>query len=462
MSTNPVIAYILKDPSVLLQKDFHVEIFMIPSRINASDAMLDGETKIFSIETLSPLYKGKLFVHGNFFYAVDSFQRIDNRLTDEKRYRVEASPTGIVYNPNSTKPLLTPQDSFLLEAGKIANYPTGETIDTSIGIYIANYLFLAWPFGSVIPYFNEEMSTGKLEKRIAVALLEDKITARQVKDKYVNALSLFGQSNEVICPNISEKTISIPQSIHDLRVKLIKENLEALKAGDASVMTDIEGKLIKAYKDHLQGDPSLHYLLKAKHFNVALKKLFLVQGMTEIFGDPGKFKFIEQPMGSGWQIRDLPYIFNEVRQGSYARAIETADGGVVAKLILRVFQDTQITIPDCGTRVGSKITSTKEQLKEYVWNYTIEKDGSNKLITDDTLNDFIGKEVTIRTPGFCKSAQGYCARCMGLLFEKLGQKAFAPIANDLPRQFTTNSLKSMHGKSHSVVDVSDIGKYLIS
>lgn len=461
MARSPLVDFIVSHQQVLIQTDFAREIWMIPERITAHERLETDAGLFFAINCLGSLYEGKLFVHDGQFFAVLEIERVDDRTSEMKTFHVKAEPTGIVHDPNEKKPLCTPQDTFLLEAGEIKNYIEGGALETTIGIFIANYLFLVYPFGDVIPYLNDEFSASKLEKRISIPLLDGRISTRDVKDKYINAISLFGQSNEMICPNISEKTITIPKHIHDLRDKLVAENLEALESGDASVMSDIEQKLIAEYKKHLEDDPSLHFLLKSKYFNVTLKKLFLTQGMTEKFGQPGKFTFISQPMGSGWKKENLPDIFNEVRQGSYARAVETANGGVIAKLILRVLQDTRISIDDCGTKRGEHIHGTKDQLKDFIWNYVIEADGKTALITEENIHEFVGRDLKIRTPGYCQATQGFCAKCFGRLFEVLGQKAFAPVANDFARTQTTNSLKSMHGKSHSTVDVSNINKYLV-
>lgn len=455
---SPLVEYIVNNQTVLINTDFMREIWMIPDR--TIGIRIENSAQ-FAVTCLADMYTGKLFTCDGFFYGISTFERIDDRSSDLKTFKVEAIATGIVHTPDETVPLCTPQDRFILKNGDIVNYQGTEDIETTIGRFVANYLFLVYPFHDKIDYLNEEFSAKKLEKRISIPLLDGRISTRDVKDKYINTISLFGQSNEMICPNISEKTITIPKQIHDLREQLVKDNREALDAGDASVMSDIEQRLIVEYKKYLEGDPSLHFLLKSKYFNVTLKKLFLTQGMTEVFGSPGKFTYIEQPMGSGWKIKDLPAIFDEVRQGSYARAVETADGGVIAKLILRVLQDTRINIADCETKRGETIRATKEQLKDFEWNYTINPDGTNTLITEDTVDQLVGKDLMIRTPGYCESEQGFCAKCFGRLFEELGQKAFAPVANDFARNQTTASLKSMHGKSHNAVDVSDINRYLL-
>jgi hypothetical protein len=458
MKREPLIEYIISHKPTLLKTDFAREIWMNPERLIASHRDTDNE---FTIKTISDLYSGKLFVYDNKYYGVSSWQRIDNRESDEATYRVQAEDTHIPYNPNETRPLCTPQDTFDLYPGDIANYKDSDPLPTTIGRFIANYWFLVWPFDDIVPYINKEFKASNLERILDNHILNNTISIRQVKDRYINAMTLFGQSNDIFCPNISEKTITIPKEIHELRERLVSENREALEHGDTTVMSMIEKTLISRYREYLHGDPSLHFLLKKKYFDVTLKKLFLTQGMTEKFGSPGKFSFIEQPMGSGWKQKDLPDIFNEVRQGSYARAVETANGGVIAKLILRVFQDTNIGVDDCKTTRGEYIHGDKNELKDFIGNYVIESDGTNTLITDENVSEYVDRDVIIRTPGYCQANPGYCAKCFGKMFETLGQKAFGPVANSMASRFTTNSLKSMHGKSHNVNVISSINKYLI-
>lgn len=461
---NGLLKFVLKYQDSLLELDLIRELFMIPERLEAIYEYQLNDDHHLTMITESPLYKGKLVVANNKFYAITSFEKDISYLSNsgqEKRYNVVADETEIPYLKKESNPLTTPQDSFKLYPGQINNYTDTNPIETTIGRFIANKVFLVYPFDNIIPYYNQEFTVSALEKQIAKALLSDQITVEQIKNKYINTLSLFGNSPDILAPNITEKTITIPKHIQDLRKTLIDQHKDSLAAGDVSVMTDIEQQLIKAYKDYLQGDPSLHFLLKKKFFNVALKKLFLTHGTTEKFGESGKFTFIDNPISSGWKQEDLPDIFNEVRSGSYSRAIETADGGVVAKLILRVFQDTRIDVKDCETKQGQQLSATKDNLKDYLYNYVVNQDGTTTLIDEKTIPEFLGKNITIRTPGYCQSSKGFCAKCFGYLFEELGQKAFAPIANDLARVFTVSALKRMHGTSHNTVKITDLNKYLV-
>lgn len=456
----PLINYIVSHHTSLSNIDLIKEIWMIPDRTVATSKQITSDGLEFKITCLGGLYKDKLFVYEDMFYSVVSFERIGDRSGEYRVYKVIGADTGIIYNPKELNPLCTPQDRFTLHPGEIANFSSSKSIDTNIGIFVANYLFLVYAFGDIISYLNEELTTSKLEKKIDPFLLDGTISVKQAK-KYADSLTLFGSSPEIICPNISEKTITIPPEITALRTKLIEENKEALLNGDSSIMSSVEKQLINVYKDYLKGDPSLHFLLKKKYYDITLKKLFLTHGMVETFGSPGKFTFVENPLASGWKQDDLPTIFNEVRQGSFARAVETQNGGVIAKLILRVLQDTRITEDDCHTKRGEHIRGTDLILSDFMWNYVIEPNGDNTLIDDETVKSLVGKDLIVRTPGYCQSTTGFCAKCFGKLFESLGQKSLAPVFNDFARNQTVNSLKSMHGKSHSTVDVSDINRYIV-
>ena len=452
-----LVEYIIHSPIVLINVDFVREIWMIPERLVG---IPDGND--FILKLMGDLYPGKLFVHEGEFYGVLTFTRVDSHNNLEKVYKVTATRTFIPYNPQEIEPLAKPGDQFELRKGDIDNFTDDKPIQTSLGRYIANYLFLVYPFQDAIPYINGVMNTSMIEAEIAKRLMNKTIAVQDVNDKYIDTLTLFGQSNEIMCSSITEKTMTIPNSIVELRNRLVSENQAALDRGDASVMAMIEGELISAYRTYLGDDESADFLIKAKYYKVTLKKLLLTQGMVETFGSPGKFKFVAQPMGSGWKQKDLPTIFNEVRQGSFARAVETANGGVIAKLILRVLQDTRIDLPDCGTTDGEHLRADKDNLKDLLWNYLIEPDGTQTVITRELIPSLIGKDIVVRTPGYCKSPEGFCVKCFGHVFEVVEQKAFAPIANDFAGTITTASLKSMHGKSFGAMDISNLNRYLIA
>lgn len=463
MARSPIIKYIIEHQSTLLHIDFSREIWMIPDRVSGRKIGVSGNYPIFEIDVEGDMYRGKLFEFEGSVYGVGEFDRIRDDSDDVIRYRVVGEPTDIEF-PKDAEPLCRPTDKFTLYPGEIKNFKESQAVETTIGRFIGNYLFLVYPFGDAIPYINEEMNADRIADEIGTRLVNGTLgpnAVSNIKDKYGSTLFLFGQATDMFCPNITEKVISPPKEISELLKRLVEENRAALDAGDASVMADIEAKVISEYKKYLKGDPAEDFLLKSKYFNVTLKKLYLAQGMTEKFGSPGQFVFIDQPMGEGWRVKDIPAILNETRQGSYQRAVETANGGVIAKLILRVFQDVRIVMADCKSPIGETIDGTAGQIREFIGSYAINPDKSLTLITEENQASFLGKPLVVRTPGYCKSEKGFCAKCFGHTFEVLKITSLAPEFNNFAKTQTTNSLKSMHGKSHKVVDISDINRFLV-
>jgi hypothetical protein len=461
MQRPPIVEHIIRHPESLIYIGFNKEIWMIPDRLLADVRTSPTELKFELAMRVAP-YRGKLFVHDGMFYAITSWERTDDRSTDSRTYTVEAIETGVPHDSSEKFPLLRPSDVIEIRPGEIMNYKGGEIIKTTVGRFVANYLLLCYPFGETVDYINEEFSAGKLEGLISKLILSKKISPRVFKDKFVNTLTLHGHTTEMFCPGISAKVITVPDHVKNLLIRLVEENKEALEAGDSSVMSDIEKAVISAYKDYLKGDSSLHFLLKSKYFAVTLKKLFLTHGMVEVFGQPGKFVWVTQAMGSGWKKKDFSVICNETRQGSFSRAVETQFGGVIAKMILRVFQDVIIGLADCGTSHGEPMLGTPALAKEIENSYQILPSGESSLIDASTAKSLVGKKFYLRTPGYCEAEGGYCSRCFGYIYEEHGQRSFATLANDFARNQTTASLKKMHGVSHSTVDVSDLNKFLVA
>ena len=136
---------------------------------------------------------------------------------------------------------------------------------------------------------------------------------------------------------------------------------------------------------------------------------------------------------------------NSLRNGSFSRGAETAQGGEIVKTLLRITQNTTIGEEDCGSKVGLPVRITEENAKRYVDRFYI---GANKkpvYIDEKTVEELIGKEIELRSAWSCKT-DGYkvCATCMG---KKLAEtpKAIGVYVSDVGSAFLTSFLKRMHG-----------------
>lgn len=445
-------AYVASHLESLLYRDYLIELFTHADRV----PLVPKTPTTGTVTTPSPLYEGKLVAYDNRLFRIESFQILSKTEDDDTVYDVVVSPTGIDIPKDNL--LCVPTDPVYLSPGMIANYTKGETIETTIGLLLLNYLVLANPYGDIIPYKNEIWKSGKLQDEIGDLLLNKKVTVAQVK-KSNNNMFFFGQMTEVFCPNLTKKALTTSDKIPALKKKLLAENADALAKGDSVTMANIEAQLIAADKEYLKDDPASLFLIKGKYWNIVRKKLFLTHGMVERFGQKGVFDFVPNSLEEGWTQDAVPVIFNETRSGSYSRAMETADGGARAKEILRVFQNTRVVENDCGSKKGLTVLFAPYNSSEYIYRYAL-IGGKLVEITNENHKSFHGKAVSVRSPQYCKSENGLCYTCVGKLFQSLGQDEFATVVQSLASAFLTKSLKKTHGTSVGVYTIKNLNDYI--
>ena len=455
MSENtPIVKYILQHPNDLLWRDIIIELFAHADRIACH---LDATLKRYIITMEGRPYVGKLVVKDGYFFRVEAFSRIDG-VKDPNVYAVDITPTGVKDTPGEL--LCEPTDIVYLPPGVIVNYPAGETLTTSVGLFVLNYVVLASSFGDTIPYINTHWSSGSLQRTIGDLLINKVITPAQMVT-YANNLFYIGPMTEVFAPNLTHRSLTTDPKMNEYKEKLIKENAEGLAAGDPITMVKIEKALIEKDKEYNKGDPAELFLIKGKYWNVVRKKLFCTHGMVERFGAKGTFDFVPNSLGQGWTQDAFAILNNETRSGSYARAMETAEGGAKAKEILRVFQNTRVTEQDCHTEVTVPTHIRDYNASEYIYRHIVLPDGTLAEITAENHKSFIGQTVQMRSPEGCKTKNGYCYKCVGRLFESLGQDAFATVVQALASDFLLRSLKRMHGVVVATYRLGSLNDYLV-
>lgn len=117
------------------------------------------------------------------------------------------------------------------------------------------------------------------------------------------------------------------------------------------------------------------------------------------------------------------------RKGLADRALKTAESGYLTRRLVDVAQDVIVRDEDCGSNEGYTIENTS---KDYSLDFTQRTEGrylsedvkvgnkvlarSGDLITKELAKDFIDnevKEISVRSPLFCKSKRGVCQKCFG-------------------------------------------------
>lgn len=457
-----ILDYIRTNRKLFLTMDFLQEIFTIPTRWQLETLSPDSTKGQFTsvLTARCPMYEGKLFVNGTQFYKLVSWTRTDQHTTPTPTYQVVVAEAGIVYDPKENGPLVTPQTPLVISAGDIPSYKDPTPMNTTVGRYVANSVLFVELFDDKVPYFNREIKQRDYEKAIGDALLAKTVDPLKVKDVAIDNYYFLLSHPELYSPNLTEKSLTTSSEIPALRAKLVAERKERIDAGDPTAMQEVESQLIAADKAYLKDDPSIHFLISKKAFNNSRKKLLLTGGSIEVFGSPGQYTFVENPLAKGWKPANFPALVNESRLGSQSRALETAKGGEDAKFIGRVLQDLYVIEANCRTKVGMLEHLDKYTIGEQYDRYIMMGDGSEVLLTEDNASMYMDSTVMLRSAMHCRTKKGFCARCMGRTFEVLGQEALSAPAKSLSATFSNAALKKMHTSGVAVVKITGLNQFM--
>lgn len=360
-------------------------------------------------------------------------------------------------------PLFYRKDLITIPAGTINILPSQGSIDTTIGNALANAIIFFYPFGKRIPYFNGgkggqigKMDPGAISKMVTALLLDDKEAAGKDPESYISvkqlqtwmqAVGWLAGLASIVTAGTTEKSIRVAPEVLKRRDELYEEFKDQL--GNPAIQSRIEVELVNMDKESLKNDPSYDYYYKHdKHWATSRKKQLITTGLvSSISGDP---VFIAKPLTEGIDAEDIPTYSDSIRHASYSRGHLTALGGELVKYIFRVTQNIKIVEPDCGTKFGisDNILSGSESM--YIGRYVI--DGNQLIeITNDNVKTFLGKNLFLRSPAYCKTGHGnFCEICMGKDLSRT-PKAIHTAAAEPGSVMMNASMKAMHGKASKTV-----------
>ncbi len=348
---------------------------------------------------------------------------------------------------------------FILHANEIENH-NGQDITTTYGRYLVNYFALADPFGSVISYINSEIKIPKIESIIAEKIRLKELTTEQ-GGKYLDNVFFIGSFGEMSVPAFSRKSLTTSPKVKQRKKELLEQYKDQLD--NPVIISQIEDELIALDKEWLKGDPSMGYFGDTgKKFNVHRKKQYLIGGLIEDFKkEKGSYEFIPNALSEGWDINSFVTICNEIRKGSYNRGIETAQGGVESKRLMRLLQNLKITGEDCGTTEYLEQVLTNDLLDKYYGRYLLDSDGKLVILDKANSSRFLNKKVKIRSFMYCKQPDGFCHVCGGSYFKNIGQDVVGVLALELTSTFLTMSMKNMHGSKVETMNIDNLDRYVV-
>lgn len=331
-----------------------------------------------------------------------------------------------------------------------------EDTTTTVGIAMLNYIMLELPFRGLYSFNNGAISK-KIEDKISEDLLNRNITISQL-EQFVDNCEYLKTWNRYFVQAASRKTLLPPEGIQEKKAALVKQMIAELGEDAFKNQVNIvklENELKKIDAEWLKDDPTFEIVTSGKVLNNSRKELFLTVGGIESFDDEVvDSTFIVNSLLEGWpEDKDLfTAMVNALRAGSLARAIDTQNGGLLAKMILRAIGSYIIKKDvDCGTKLGTEFKVTSDNIETIRNRHIIFNNTTYLLDTDEKMKEYLNKDILIRSPKYCNLVgENLCGKCVN----KLLNDNVDGIKNEVTTvaQIVLNeAMKKMHNTTKTLV-----------
>ena len=387
---------------------------------------------------------------------------------DSTPYRLVQTPTAYFYidpeNNNQLypiddaipgEPLFNIKDKISLKANELPNLSVD--IITTYGRVLFNCAVLVNAFNNKIPYINTRVSASELEK-IILPLLKDTPNTDNKDDNFIyideylrfcDSMFYLGAFTQLCVPTATKKVITAAPGVIELKNKLLEQYKDTLD--DPATIAKIDAELVQYDKDYMKGDLGEGFLINNEAYSKVRKKLFSMHGAESGLENKVEVDLIPNSLSQGWDINKFPEMNNSLRSGIFDRGTETMKGGEAFKWLQRSSSNINITIKDCGTKLGNTITITDSNYN-YLVGFNIFTNSGPLMINDDTeAKQYIGKTVTVRSPMYCKvDKTDYCHTCVGRNLSDNPTGASVAITG-FGSILMLLSMKKMHGRVLSLV-----------
>jgi hypothetical protein len=348
----------------------------------------------------------------NLGWLISAFTLTRGGTPDPESFKILSDQTGYSYfnqtvdeyvkvkDANPAEPLFKAKESIVIKPGDIPNVSA---------------------FDNKIDFINEKASLPKIESIILSRFEENPEddsndpTKIYVKEylKYTEGVDYLKGLTQVFTQALTEKAIQPPPGVVELRNKLVEQYKDSLN--DMASIAKIEKELIKHDAEYLKGDASEDFFISNKSRAGVRKKLYLMHG-GELGLDENMVKatLIQKSLNEGLDLTQFPAINDTLRAGSFNRGAQTELGGVSVKWLLRASSNANVTRDDCGTKVGKPILVSQENRNLIVGFSLLDKGVSIPINTDEEAGQYLGKNVMLRSPMYCKEPlTDYCKICVG-------------------------------------------------
>lgn len=349
-------------------------------------------------------------------------------------------------------------DEITIPTGKygLGEIKNTEPFVTTLGGWVYNKFFIEKDLIDLFGYETNPISNKyfkKINDKLTYALLEDDITLDVFK-KYLEKTQKMMPFISVLAPSVTMKLLLSDKEIAKEKKRLLKQYEKEIAAGDEIVAEKIEKELLKFAEEYLEGDESMDcYDSGARmKFGNHFKNMNVMRGAAKD-PDPNKgYNIMTSNYMSGITKEDYAALCNSLAAGPYSRGKKTSLGGYWEKLFVAAFQ--HLTLDPAGSDCGTKryITVTLDNPKDWMYSYIIE---GNKLIelTSKNVDKYKGKKVKMRFASMCESKTGFCNKCAGNLFYRIGVTNIGVASATIASVLKNICMKAFHDSTVKTVEI---------
>jgi hypothetical protein len=340
-------------------------------------------------------------------------------------------------------------DTFTLPKNTLLNE---DETETTVGRYIFNLYVLPLKYLKKFGYQNVVYDTGnigEMEERLSYMVLQDELETKEFAD-YLDRAEWITMGTAYFLSPTMDYDINVPlPEVIKRRDELFRQYADEIKKGDPNVADLIEKELLDMARKILKEKGSEAYdFFSSGEFNFEnnYKKTSVFGGALE---NPytKKLEILRSNYIDGISKDEFHHFANLTIVGGYSRNVETQKGGYETKKINNAVQGVSLDEPgsDCGTTQFLKVTIADKQKKMFLHRYVL--DGGKLVLTDEkNIKGYVGKEVQMRSPLFCKGDQ-ICSKCAGEIFYKLGIRNAGLLSTTMSGNLMNMSMKKFHNTS---------------
>ena len=346
----------------------------------------------------------------------------------------------------------------------------GKTIQTTVGrLILIKVIFSPIWDNEYFEYPEGVITADRLVdifKYISFLIMENKITFKnknplnRIVDLYIEFTSristMFNASVSSTMTNPDEKFTKFRNDTMNAdRERIVAE-------GDVDASTANEDKVLAFAKEHFKGDSMYELFISGGSANWSnhFRSLCVSVGATPAI-DGGKNNIIIESLMDGVKPQDIAHTFNAGLTGAYLRGVASARAGDFRKRTTNSIQTVYAIKGDCGSTKGITV-KTNDKL-ELLQRYAI-VNGKSVLITTDNVNSFLGKEITLRSPFYCKQkGDNYCSHCTGEAVMKRAGKDKIPIGimtSEVSDGLLNAYMKATHNLTQGISRITSLDDYI--